>query len=198
MISVTTKKASDFAGTEASGAAGSSRTLKGRLSYGMISATMPTVLSQRQDSTARGRTISSTKNTTPPEDNNGVAVNADYERNQTFFGKAGYGEFTVESAFVSRMKGIPTSSFGADFNDRNNRTIDQRYYLDLKYEHRLDVDATVTARLFYDAVSLWGTYVYSGVRNKDYADGQSVRRRSYVQYQAFRYPQDNDWLRLPV
>ena len=109
-----------------------------------------------------------------PQNNNGVTVNTDYESNQRLFGKAGYGEFTLESAFVSRMKGIPTGSYKTDFNDRNNRTIDQRYYLDLKYEHRLDADATVTARLFYDGTSYWGTYLYSGVQSKDYSDGQSV------------------------
>ncbi|HTZ19073.1 MAG TPA: TonB-dependent receptor, partial [Dissulfurispiraceae bacterium] len=62
----------------------------------------------------------------------------------------------------------------SDFNNRSNKTIDQRYYLDLKYERRLDDGATIMSRLFYDAYYYWGTYVSSGVQSRDLADGQSV------------------------
>jgi len=174
VINVITKNSSDLTGIETAGAAGSFRTLKGRVSYGSSFGEDAYGILSASGLDSKGPHSLFYKEYNAPGTNNGVTVNTDYERNQSFFGKVGYGDLTLESAFVSRMKGIPTGSYGTDFNDRNNRTIDQRYYLDLKYEHRLDDDATVTARLFYDAVYYWGTYVYSGVQNKDYTNGQSV------------------------
>ena len=174
VINVITRKAADFGGVETSGAAGSFRTYKGRVSYGNpFGADAYAVLSASGlDSKGPHRLFYKEYNA--PETNNGVTINTDYEHNQSFFGKVGYGDLTLESAFVSRTKGIPTGSFASDFNNRNNRTIDQRSYLDLKYEHQVDDGATIMARLFYDAYYYWGTYITSGVENKDFVDGQWV------------------------
>lgn len=174
VINVITRKASDLGGVEASAAAGSFRTYKGRASYGSPFGADSYAVFSVSGLDSKGKHRLFYKEYDAPETNNGVTINTDYERNQSLFGKIGYGDFTLESAFVSRMKGIPTGSFEVDFNDRNNRTIDQRYYLDLKYEHRLDDGATIMAKLLYDAYYYWGTYIYSGIQNRDYADGQSA------------------------
>ena len=174
VINVITRKAADFGGVETSGAAGSFRTVKGRMSYGNPLGTDTYGVFSASGLDSKGPHSLFYKEYNTPETNNGVAINTDYERNQSLFAKIGQGDLTLESAFVSRMKGIPTGSFGTDFNDRNNRTIDQRYYLDLKYEHRLDDGATITGKLFYDAYYYWGTYIYSGIQNRDYTEGQWV------------------------
>jgi outer membrane receptor for ferrienterochelin and colicins len=174
VINVITRKAADFSGVETSGAAGSFRTVKGRVSYGNLLGADTYAVFSASGLDSKGPHRLFYKEYNSPETNNGITVNTDYERNQSFFAKIGTGDLTLESAFVSRMKGIPTGSFESDFNDRNNRTIDQRYYLDLKYEHRLDDGATILGRISYDVYYFWGTYISSGVHNRDYADGQWV------------------------
>ncbi|MBF0560282.1 MAG: TonB-dependent receptor plug domain-containing protein, partial [Nitrospirae bacterium] len=163
VINVITRKASDFGGVEASGAGGSFSTFKGRVSYGGVFGADAYGVFSASGLDSEGPHKLFFREFDTPETNNGVAVNTDYESNQSLFGKVGYGDLTLETAFVSRMKGIPTASFGTEFNDRNNKTIDQRYYLDLKYDHLCDDGARVMAKLSYDTYYYWGTYVYSDV-----------------------------------
>ena len=52
-------------------------------------------------------------------------------------------------AQLSRTKGIPTASYGTDFNS-NSKTVDDRSYLELRYEHRLSEHSDLSARLSGD------------------------------------------------
>jgi iron complex outermembrane receptor protein len=56
-----------------------------------------------------------------PATNNDIAQNCDYEQSEQLFTKITYRDFTVLGVYGSRLKGIPTGSFGTVFDDRSNR-----------------------------------------------------------------------------
>ncbi len=95
-----------------------------------------------------------------PQNNNGVFERGDGDRYYRFFGTASLRDFTVQAAFNSRDKVIPTGAFSTPFNDPNTRTLDERGYLDVKYERALSGGASVLARLSYDSYYYRGTYPY--------------------------------------
>ena len=86
-----------------------------------------------------------------PSTNGGYARHCDYDRNYTSFAKLSYRDLTLEGAFSSRTKGIPTASFETDFNEERNRTTDERGYVDLRYEHHFKNNLKLLSRLFYDS-----------------------------------------------
>ena len=107
-----------------------------------------------------------------PSTNNGVARNCDHEGSYNLFSKLSFGEFSLEGAYVSREKEIPTASYGTDFNDPRNRTIDKSGYIDLKYEHVFDSALKAMARISYNTYKYEGDYVFTGVKNKDLGTGE--------------------------
>ena len=172
VINIITRKAQSFGGFEASGEAGSFQTYKGRASFGnKLAGDLNGVFSATMfDSKGHDRLYF--KEFDSPSTNNGIAEDCDVERNHSFFTKINYGDFMLEGAHVARTKGIPTASFDSDFNDNRNRTFDERGYLYLKYDHLVDADTRIMARISYDLYNYKGTYVYSGIINRDSANGQ--------------------------
>ncbi|MGC8870693.1 MAG: TonB-dependent receptor plug domain-containing protein, partial [Brevinematia bacterium] len=85
-----------------------------------------------------------------PSTNHGIAQGCDYDRNYSIFSKISFLDFTLEGAYVSRTKGLPTAPYETDFNEPGNKTIDESGYLDLRYEHNFDDRTKIMARLFYD------------------------------------------------
>lgn len=179
IINIVTKQGKDMKGAEVAGAAGSQNTYSGRLSYGNK---YPNGLEMLVSSSiynsggARGLYFSE-YNT--PATNNGLADHADDDKSYSFFSKFDFRDLTLTGAFISRDKGIPTGSFGTIFNDDRNRTTDTRGYVDLKYARKLESQAELTARIYYDSYNYRGDYIFSGVTpgdplvlNKDNADGQ--------------------------
>ena len=172
VINVITRKGNAVGGAEVSGEAGSFDTYKGRLTYGRkFDSGFDAVLSgSLYDSNGKGRLFF--KEFDDPSTNNGIADKGDYDRNYSLFSKMSFHDFALEGAFSSRTKGIPTASFGTDFNDRRNQTVDELGYVYLKYEREFRDLFTLMARLFYNSYEYKGTYVYSDVLNKDTARGQ--------------------------
>jgi iron complex outermembrane receptor protein len=83
-----------------------------------------------------------------PFTNHVKAEKCDYDRSTTFFSKVSYLDFTLEGAYVSRKKGIPTAAFGIAFNDSRNRNYEEGGFVDLKYEHTFSNQLNVMARLY--------------------------------------------------
>jgi len=171
VINVITKRGNELKGFETSGEAGSFNTYKGRITYGNgFSNGMEAFLSgSAYDS--RGQRLYF-REFDAPETNNGVVDRADYDRSAGAFAKLSIPGFTLESAYSSRTKGLPTGSYGADFNDRRNKTIDAWWFVDLKYEHTPRSGLDMTGRLFFDDYEYRGDYLYSGVVNKDSVTGK--------------------------
>lgn len=171
VINIITRSGSDLNHGEASGSAGSFGTYNGRLSAGGRFENGLDIIASGSILDSKGQNLFF-REFDNPATNNGVAKDCDIERNYSLFSKFSLHDFTLAAAYVSRTKGIPTASFGTDFNDPRNRTTDKQGYIDLKYDHYFEGDLRIIARLFYDIYKSDGGYVYSGVVNKDLADGE--------------------------
>ncbi len=181
VINVITKLGQDFKGAETSGEAGSFNSYKGRLTYGnKFQNGLEMVLSgSYYDSKGDDRLYY--KEFDSPTTNNGIAEDLDYDRYKSLFGKFSFHDFTLQSAYIDRKKGVPTAPFETVFNDSRSFTVDEHFYMDLKYEHNFANDLSVMARLNYNYYNFHGDYPYDYadlgdppyiVLNKDYSRGE--------------------------
>ena len=172
VINIISKSGEDFRGGEISGEAGSFRSYKGRMSAGGLfrNGLELVVSGSLYDSDGRKRLYF--REFDDQATNNGVTENTDHDRNYSLFAKASLGDFSLDGAYVSRTKGIPTASYETDFNEPRNRTVDTQGFLDLKYQHDFGRESELIARLSYDVYRSKGDYLYSGVVNNDSCLGE--------------------------
>ena len=175
VINVITKKGEDFRGIEVSGAAGSHYTYNGRLSYGnkFTNGIDMALSGSIYSSQGRGRLYF--KEFDSPATHNGVALYNDDDKNYSLFTKFSYSDFLIEGAYVSREKRIPTAPWGTIFNDSQNKTYDERAYVDLKYEHNFQNQTNLMGRISYDHAYYHGDYIYNYppvTLNKDSGRGE--------------------------
>ena len=164
VINIITRKPGDLDGVESAAAAGSFQTYNGRVSYG------------REYPGGLGVLISGSGMRSKGDDrlfypefallNDGMAQNADRDRNYQLYGKFSLQDFTLTAAYASRTKQVPTASFGTIFNDARLRTTDEHGYLDLKYAHEFQDQTQLTARAFYDRYYYHGDYPFD-LNNED-------------------------------
>ena len=109
----------------------------------------------------------------------GVARGLDGEESLGGMASVKRGDFTLSASVLSRKKDVPTASFGTAFNSAE-QTVDQRDFVDLKFERSLAADLHVSGRVSYDRYAYYGDYVYdyalpgdppAPVLNKDRALG---------------------------
>lgn len=125
----------------------------------------------------------------------GIARNLDWDNSYGLFSKVRYNGLSLHGIVTSRRKGIPTGAFGITFNDPSARTLDQRVFLELKYEAEAGPSTSITARAYLDRYHYDGVYPYE-VLSFDASDGHwlggevqlvsnlgpSNRLRSGIQY----------------
>jgi iron complex outermembrane receptor protein len=179
-VSVITKRGRDLNGTVISGEGGSFKTYKGSASYGdRYKNGLEAILSGTGYDSKGDRLyfqeFDPAYSTDPRAINGGITDHTDYDRYQSFFTKLSHQDITVEGAYSSRTKGIPTGSFLTDFNEPGNKTIDTRSYVDFNYEHNLGKQTDIAAKVFYDYYEYTGDYVSNiifGAPNKDWVYGE--------------------------
>jgi outer membrane receptor for ferrienterochelin and colicins len=166
VVNVISKRGKDFHWGEAAGHGGSLDTYQGRVSVGHRFADgMEFLLSGTNfGSDGQKRIQFQSANPTNPLPNNGVAENLDYERNQSFFAKLQYNDFTLTAAYNSRLKGVPNAAFGIVFNDPRFWDRDQQEFVDLKFDKALGDGWSVMTRVFYSR------YAYDSDSPFDYAN----------------------------
>ena len=133
VINVITRRGKDLKGTEVSGEAASFGTFKGRATYGNRFGNGTGGPPFRNRLPQRGTDLFFPE-FNDPATNNGIAEKRDGDKFRSFFSTLSYRDFTFQAAYISREKTIPTGSYGTVFNDPGNRTVDDRYYADLKYD----------------------------------------------------------------
>lgn len=177
-INIITRHGDELRGLELSADAGSFNTYEGRVTYGerlhrfeyMISASF-------YGSRGHSQLFFPAFNT--PESNNGIASHADDDQLGSSLATVSFRDFTLQAAYGTREKGIPTGAYDTLFNNPGTRTTDAHGYVDLRYQHTFAKSWDILARTFYDRYSYQGTYLYSSSVNAaaispefDYSDGK--------------------------
>ena len=180
VINIITKRGSDLPKASAAGDVASYDTYRGRLSYGNQFHNGLELLLSGSFYDSQGQDRLFFKEFDSPATNNGIAVDANDDEFHRLFGNISWGAFTLHGASGSRDKGIPTAPFGSVFNVTGTRTIDERDYVDLNYDHKFGRGWNLTSRTYYDQFNNDGTYVYdysasagpSRVLNKNFGHGK--------------------------
>ena len=104
--------------------------------------------------------------------NNGIAQQLDFDRFRDLFFSARRGALTVQAGGNWRIKGVPTASWGIQFNDPSTFNRDQHQLVDLAYKpHYGPWEASV--RAYYDRYGYDAKWPYpDGEINVDWARGQ--------------------------
>ncbi|MFO0700943.1 MAG: TonB-dependent receptor [Nitrospira sp.] len=160
VINVITKRGRDIKGGEASYENSSYSSNKGRLTYGQKLANGLEFILSGSYYYSAGHQNLFYQEFNSPDQNNGIAHRMDQDTFHNFFAKASYGDFTLQGGYVGRKKRIPTAAFGTIFNNGRDATVDNRAYLDLKYQHEFGNQLTVKGRLYYDRYYFREDYVF--------------------------------------
>ncbi|MBI4517861.1 MAG: TonB-dependent receptor [Deltaproteobacteria bacterium] len=108
-----------------------------------------------------------------PSTNNGVARDSDADRALNFYASARLHNLSLQGGSNWRDKHIPTGAFGANFNDPDTKSVDERSFADLLYTAALAPELALTTRVFYDRYRYQGTYIYGSgtdrTKNQDLA-----------------------------
>lgn len=99
-----------------------------------------------------------------PATNNGVAQGLDYHEARELFIKLKYEDWGLSVAYNDRKKGIPTATYGQEFNTPPSETIDTLALATLSYEPVINKDSQIFSSLTV------GRYVYEGDFSYDYED----------------------------
>jgi len=171
VINVVLRPGGAVGGSESSFEAGSFDTYRLRTSYGRRSASGFDSLLSVSHLSSDGQSVLYFPEYDDPAFNFGVNRNADRESATSLFGSVGRGRVTVQGAYASRRKTIPTGSYETTLDDRNF-TIDSRGWLDATVAGAFK-GAALTGRAFGDYTGYRGTYVYAEdlVAGGDTADG---------------------------
>lgn len=97
-----------------------------------------------------------------PETNNGVAVDVDRTEASRGYISASYKNLMLLYNHGSRLKTIPTGTYGTVFNDARTRVSDNRSLLELSYESKgtSTNSRSLIARIFCDEYRYAGDYPY--------------------------------------
>ena len=161
VINVVTRKPSEINGGEAAFAAGSFETYKGRFTYGKSFKNGIELTLSGSISTSEGQQSLHYREYDTPATNRGVAEGIDADYSQGLYGRLSYEDFTLTAGWSKREKVVPTAAYDTVFNDRRLKTVDERFFANLKYEHAFANDLSLVARFFYDHYSFTGSYPYN-------------------------------------
>lgn len=179
VINVVTRKGSDIGGhyhSEVSGAAGTFDTYCGRFTYGtgklfQLAAQPVEFLLSGSIYDSRGNSKLFFPEYNDPDNNFGIARHLDQDSLWSGFGKLAWRDFTLEGTWIEREKHNPTAPVGAAFNDPRTRTIDERSFVNLAYNHNVSEKLDVSARAYYDRFDWDGFVPYD--RNPDVSQRQA-------------------------
>jgi iron complex outermembrane receptor protein len=161
VVNVITRRGRAFNGTHVFLEAGSRQTYQGTATFGRLFNSGFEVLVSGSYLNSKGYRRLYFPEFDSPDNNGGIAQDADTEKNANLFANISHRDFNVQLAFKSREKHFPTAAFGTTFNDRKSQTTDTAAYVDVKFERSFRNDWDILARTFMDAYTSDGSYPYS-------------------------------------
>jgi iron complex outermembrane receptor protein len=118
------------------------------------------------------------------------AKDLDYDKAHKYFAEFNYKDYTLQSTYYHRKKGIPTAPWDTVFNDSGIFSVDQYFSLDFKYEHTYANNLSVLSRVNYNHYKYYGDYKYDSwegypdelipILNDDSADGKWINGEIHV------------------
>jgi len=178
VINIVTKRGRDLKGLEVSADAASFNTYEGRVSYGRKLRELDFLISGTFYG-SRGHNQLFFPEFNTAQTNNGIASHGDDDQVASSLATVSFRDFTLQSVYGTREKGIPTAPYGTLFNQPGNRTTDSHGYINLRYEHTFAGSWDILARTFYDRYWYQGTYIYPSPLdpaqispNLDFGDGK--------------------------
>jgi outer membrane receptor protein involved in Fe transport len=164
VVNIITRRGRDLNGLELSSEAASFNTYQGRISYGHSLHELELLVSGTFYG-SRGHNQLFYPEFNTPATNNGIASHADDDQVGSTLATVSFRDFTLQTAYSTREKGIPTASYGTLFNNAGTRTTDSHGYIDLRYEHSFANSWDLLARTFYDRYTYHGIYIYPSDAN---------------------------------
>jgi len=177
VVSILTRRAKDIAGTELSAEAGSHALFKGRATYGDAGPAGTSTTISATGYRNRGGNLYFREFdpeyalADPRATNGGYADNGDYDRSRSGYARFERNGFQLSGVYAERTKGVPTASYGTDFNDPANLTRDVRGYVDAQYDKRVGEGVDLSLRVYYDEYRFTGDYLYTGAVYRDQSEG---------------------------
>ena len=93
-----------------------------------------------------------------PATNNGFAENSDGDQLVHAFSELGYGNLRLQAFYSSRMKILPTASFGTAFNDPTTRETDDYGQVAVDYRRNIASGTDLDLRAYHDGYRYGGTF----------------------------------------
>ena len=161
VVNVITRKGRDMAGhgAEVSGEAASFDTYKGRATYGHKFETGAEMLLSGSWYDSQGPENIVFRRFNPLANTNFVAHKVDDDAYRNVFGSFSFHDWSLEGAFNTREKGVPTAPFGTRISDPRTQTTDDRSFVNLKYAHEFPESVDVTAQIYYDRHDFTGDFL---------------------------------------
>jgi iron complex outermembrane receptor protein len=154
-INVITKTGSSVNGAQGAVATGSYGEKKARASYGWHGQNGADVVLSATSYRRDGQDLHFPEFDTASQDH-GVSHGLDYDRAESLFVKASYGDFALSAGQIDRTKGVPTGSFGAVFNTPYS-TRDKQSFADARFSRALNAGVSVAVTAY------WGSAGYVGI-----------------------------------
>jgi iron complex outermembrane receptor protein len=156
VINVITRRGRDFDGLEASASYGSYDTYTGRLTYGnRFKSGLEVAISGSYLDSAGNDHLHFPEFA---QINGGYAEKNGAARAPSAFASITYKDFSLEGGFVRRDKIVPNGAYGSVFNDPQSTILDERGFVDLKFQQSFEDDWDLTARVYYDYYRYDGDY----------------------------------------
>jgi outer membrane receptor protein involved in Fe transport len=108
-----------------------------------------------------------------PETNHGISEGNDSEAFRSLFLSLGKNGFELEAAHAWHRKGIPTAAFETNFNDPRSRTWDESTLVQLRHDHSIGSELSLSEHLNYGRYAYSGHYAYGSDNSPDSALGES-------------------------
>jgi outer membrane receptor protein involved in Fe transport len=175
-VNVITKKGEDIDGLLVKEEGGSYQTRSGTVTFGKRYANNVDLVVSASLLNSRGQDHYFADFDAPPG-TDGWARDADGERAGKLFLKASFHEFSLLANLGWREKNIPTASFGTLFNDNRATTVDERSFIEMKWNHPIDTDRHMQTRIYFDRYRFEGFYPYDYppvTINRDKVRGQWI------------------------
>jgi iron complex outermembrane receptor protein len=160
VINVITRRGRDLQGIEITGGVASQKTYRSRVSYGKRFPGGTELLLSGSQYNSEGHKQLYFPEFDSPATNNGVAEDVNSEENYQLFGRFSMQDFTLEGAYNSLDRQIPTGAFFTVFNDPRNANGGRQGFLNLQYQHLFPGQLELKARIDYSRFRGHGDYVY--------------------------------------